>query len=157
MAGHASPIGPDGDVIPHDHPDLVNGNRMIRRISEDHLVTDENRSTTRISSALFKCDPRLGYLSFDAEKCITDAGKDPAEYVQSPVWHGALIISVDQFRSFNRATTAAETWKIGMVPLDDNPCHGGVWGKITKGQSNDLQRTSEWLVPIPGVTKLSPA
>jgi hypothetical protein len=41
--------------------------------------------------------------------------------------------------------------RVGMVPLDDNSCHGGVWAKITSGRSNDMLRASDWLVPIAGV------
>jgi hypothetical protein len=153
MAAFALPVSPDGEVLPHDHPGLV-GDRLIRRISPDHIVDDQNAGCRRISSALFKIKPKQGYLSFDAEGCISGRGHDPAAFVRTPPWCGALIISIELFRSFDTADQGMQRWKIGMVPLDDNPCHGAVWGGITKGQSNDIQRASEWLVGMPGVEKL---
>jgi hypothetical protein len=147
--------GPDGEVVPHDHPDLSNGNRLIRRVSNEYVVPDGNGGR-RLSSAVFKHDPRQGHLSVDSEKCITDLPEEPIAYVTSPVWIGALILTVDQFRSVNKPQKPAEQWKIGMVPVPGNDCHAGVWGKITQGKSNDLQRLSQWLVAIPGVEKLTP-
>jgi hypothetical protein len=156
MAGFVLPKDGDGEVTPHNHPDLIDDRRLIRRISGDYIVRDDNRGGNRISSAAFKNDPRRGYLSVDSENCITDKGADPVAWVTSPQWRGALVISVEHVRGIDPATTDKDRWLIGMVPLPDNGCHGAIWGKITAGQSNDLQRLSDWLVPIPGVEKLIP-
>ncbi len=155
MCGFQLPISDTGEVLPHNHPDLVPGRRVIRRISKDLVVYDDNRGCQRLSSSLFKNDPRNGYLSVDSEHCITERGADPREYVTSPYWFGALILDVSEFRSADTSTSNESMWRIGMAPLDDNVCHGAVWGKITKGQSNTLQRNSEWLAEIHGVEKLS--
>lgn len=64
-------------------------------------------------------------------------------------WDGAVQLTVAEFRSVEKA---GEVFKIGMAPLRGNPCHGAVWGKIRKGQSNQLLRLTNWLVPIPGVS-----
>jgi hypothetical protein len=143
-----------GEVLPHNHPELSADRRVIRRISSDYVVPDHNTGINRLSSALFKNDPRNGYLSVDSEVCITALGQDPAAYVTTPRWFGALIIAVGELRSIDTATEDGDKWKVGMVPLDENKCHGAVWGKITKGQSNKLQEKSVWLVPIGGVAKL---
>jgi hypothetical protein len=145
-----------GNVAPHDHPDLQGDNRVIRRISEQFVVPSANGGR-RLSSAVFKNDPRQGYLSLDSEKCILDLPDEPATYVITPVWVGALIISCAQFRSAQEPKHGDAIWKIGMVPVDGNDCHAGAWGKITAGNSNELQRRSDWLVPIPGVEKLAAA
>jgi hypothetical protein len=155
VCGFELPISETGAVLPHDHPDLIPGRRVIRRISEDFVVVDENRGCRRLSSSLFKSDPRSGYLSVDSEHCIIECGADPQEYVTSPRWFGALILDVGEFRLVDTSTSEESLWRIGMVPLDENVCHGAIWGKITKGQSNTLQRNSEWLVEIPGIEKLS--
>lgn len=149
------PCDADGEVLPHDHPELAGANRIIRRVSGEYVVPDGNGGQ-RLSSAVFKHDPRQGHLSIDSEKCILDAQKDPGAYVTSPVWTGALVISVGRVREVNKPKKPEETWKIGMVHVDHNPCHAGIWGKITQGQSNELQRRSDWLVPIAGVQKLEP-
>lgn len=152
MPSFVIPRSADGEILPHDHPDLAGGNRIIRRVSDEYVVPDSDGGQ-RLSSAVFKHDPRQGHLSLDSEKCILAANQDPAAYVISPVWMGALVISVEHFRSVDQYKKPSEAWKIGMVPVADNPCHAGVWGKITQGQSNQLQRRSQWLVSIPGVAK----
>ena len=81
---------------------------------------------------------------------------DPVAYVTTPRWLGSLVITVGNFRSIDNATKAKDRWKIGMVPIKGNDCHAGIWGKITKGQSNALQRLSDWLVQIESVEKLQP-
>ena len=149
------PRGDDGAVLPHDHPDLTGENRVIRRISDEYVVPD-GAGGQRISSGVFKHDPLQGHLSLDSEKCILATEADPVRYVTSPVWVGALVISVEGFRAVNQPKKPEETWKIGMLPVDGNPCHAGAWGKIIQGQSNELQRRSDWLVQIPGVTKQMP-
>jgi hypothetical protein len=155
VVGFELPKDDEGEVIPHDHPYLADGHRLIRRISDDHIVFDANQGGNRISSALFKCDPRHGYLSIDSERCILDIPEKPGDYISTPMFYGALVLGVDAFRSIDRAAKPADRWKIGIVPVEGNDCHGAVWGKITTGQSNSIQRTSEWLVEVPGVEKLS--
>ena len=156
MGDFELPRDEGGEVVPHDHPTLENGARIIRRISNDHVVPDHTSGGHKISSALYKQKESRDHLSMDSEPCITELGREPAEYVTEPRWVGAFIISVDDFRSVDEAPTPARRWKIGMVPVDGNDCHAGVWGKITTGQSKSLQRLSDWLVEIPGVTKLIP-
>lgn len=155
MNPFALPVDPSGDVLPHDHPDLTDDRRVIRRISDDYVVPDQNNGGQRLSSALFKNDPRDGHLSVDFEHCILQKKMSPAAYVTDPQWFGALIIKIGDLRSVDKASVAKDRWKIGMVPVEGNDCHAGVWGKITKGQSNDLQRKSNWLVRIDGVEKLT--
>ncbi|QLC25666.1 hypothetical protein HFP57_11995 [Parasphingopyxis algicola] len=156
MCDFELPRDEDGEVIPHDHPELVDGAHIIRRISDDYVVPDHNSGGHRLSSAVYKHDPRRGHLSVDSTPCIVAKGIDPGEYVTTPQWPGALTISIENFRSIDSVNEADDRWKIGMVPVTGNDCHAGVWGKITQGQSNSLQRLSDWLVEIPGVTKLMP-
>jgi hypothetical protein len=154
VADFELPRDQSGEVLPHDHPDLANERRLIRRITSDHIIFDDNLGCNRISSGLFKCNPKHGYLSIDSEHCNQNLQRDPAEYVTDPVFFGALMIDVGEFRSLDRAEKPEQRWKIGIVPMGGNDCHGAVWGKITGGQSNDMQRKSQWLVRVPGVTKL---
>lgn len=72
MTAFEIPRDDKGEVIPHDHPLFGDGQRLIRRICDDHIVEDKNLGRNRLSSALFKNDPRNGYLSIDSEKCILD-------------------------------------------------------------------------------------
>lgn len=63
-------------------------------------------------------------------------------------WDGAVQITVADFRSVEKLS---EPFKIGMLPIRGNRCHGAVWGKIRRGQSNDILKLCRWLAPIPGV------
>jgi hypothetical protein len=159
------PRGPDGEVLPHDHPSLMGAHQIIRRIDPDHqLVDDKNRGCRRLSTAVFKHGSATGHLSIDSEACILGRGREPADYVTSPRWRASVILSADAFRAVQEndpdfikksATPAGPPprWQIGMVPQDDNPCHSGVWGKITEGQSKALLKASEWLVELPNTEK----
>lgn len=136
--------------MPHDHPNFAAGCFIIRRVSRaNHVVPDKNRGGSRVSSALYKFSHPTDHLSCDSEMCILQCGGDPATWPPSAHWDGAVIISVDDFRSVE--DPKRPPYKIGMVPLVNNRCHGGVWGKITGGQANQLLSKSAWLVAIPGV------
>lgn len=137
-------------VKPHNHPNFTDEKILIRRARRDlHVAPDKNRQCDRLTSALFKYDDPAGYLSCDSHYCIVKRGKDPEQHVLQGGWDGAVQLTVAEFRSVEKH---GEAFKIGMVPIRGNRCHGGVWGKIRRGQSNDLLRLSNWLVPIPGVS-----
>ena len=144
-------------VVPHDHPELFGDNRLIRRIHKDYVVDGQEPGSKRLSSALFKFRSHGGsHLSFDSEPCILAKDCDPAEYVCDPKFFAAVVIRSEDLRSVDTAAMPSDRWKVGMVPVPGNDCHAGLWGQITKGQSNAIQRLSEWLIEIPGVTKLQP-
>jgi hypothetical protein len=130
---------------------------MIRGVSHKrHVVWDSNRGCNRLSSALFRCSAkRQGYLSFDSEHCLLSRGEDPPTYIHGSEWDGAVVITVEHFRSFDPAQNDNDRWKIGMVPLDEEeppkPCHGAVWGTISEGKANEIRRAVGWLVELPGV------
>ena len=156
MASFVLPRDADGQILPHDHPDLQGERRMIRGVHRRYIVMDANRGCERLSSSLFKNSPRRqGYLSFDSEYCLQNRGEDPIEYIGGSGWEGAVVITVERFRSFDPSQAVNNQWKIGMVPLDQEippkPCHGAVWGAISEGKANEIRRATDWLVPIPDV------
>jgi hypothetical protein len=150
-AGFDLPKDANGEVLPHDHPNFAGGKFLIRRISAEQIVPDKNRACNRLSSAVFAYDDPVDHLSCDSVVCIEARGKDPGDWIRTDGWIGALTLGADNVRSIQAAGGASV--QIGMVPLDDNPCHGGVWAKITRGRANAMLRASSWLVSIPGVEK----
>lgn len=156
MSDFDLPRDKEGRIAPHDHPELAGAARIIRRIHDDFVVDDHEPGAQRLSTALFKHRSKTGHLSFDSENCIIAKDREPADYVTDHKFFGAVIISVDNLRSVDPATKVEDQWRIGMVPVEGNDCHAGLWGKITEGQSKAIQRLSEWLVDIPGVSKLKP-
>jgi len=149
MADFEIPRDDKGEVLPHDHPNFGPGQTLIRRIADTShwIVDDQNRNCRRLSSAVYKYNDPTNHLSCDSPVCIEALGHQPTAWVTSDFWVGSLTLPVDKLREIQGAT---ET-HVGMVPLEDNACHGGVWAKITSGRSNDMLRASEWLVPIEGV------
>jgi hypothetical protein len=150
----ALPRDADGQIAPHDHPELAGAARMIRGVTKHHIVPDANRGCRRLSSALFRNHPkRQGYLSFLSEPCLQANGVNSVDHIVRSSWDGAVVITVERFRSFDPAQAAADKWKIGLVPLEDppEPCHGAVWGTISEGKANDIRRATDWLVSIPNV------
>lgn len=149
MLVNVIPVDWAGNVVPHDHANFAPEKLIIRRVSRsNHVVRDKNRGCDRLSSALYKFNDPTKHLSCDSLTCIVGAGADPAAWAPSAHWDGAVTITVTNFRSLQDPTNP---YKIGMVPLPDNDCHGAIWGKITKGQSNKLISKSEWLVALAGV------
>ncbi|MDR2788308.1 MAG: hypothetical protein LBD06_08115 [Candidatus Accumulibacter sp.] len=66
------------------------------------------------------------------------------ESVTNPPWIGSVRFTARQLRD--------EGFMVGFDPLPpDNPFHGKVWGRFTKGKQKQLLRLAQWFVPIPGV------
>lgn len=156
MTAFEPPVDENGQILPHDHPDLEGERRMLRGIAQQHIVYDANYNCQRLSSALFRNSPkRQGYLSFNSQRCIEAKGDDSVEYMAGRGWVGVVSMSVAHFRTFDPADQPADRWKIGMVPLPDeqppDPCHGAVWGTISEGRANQIRRAVDWLVEVPGV------
>ena len=147
MAAGDIPRDAKGEVLPHDHPNFGPGTSLIRRVSVEYIVADDNRGCNRLSSALYKYDDPASHLSCDSPLCIEELDKDPAAWVTDNRWIGSLTLPVDKLREIQAETEK----KVGMVPLEDTECHGGVWAKITKGRADKLLRASDWLVPIDSV------
>ncbi len=131
-----------GNVIPHDHEDLLESDGVIRRVSEKQLV-DDGRGRRRPSSICFK--PSSGEnagMSVDLEKSILEAGHDPRVYVTTPRWMCSLIFRTGSLRD--------EGFLVGFDPLPDNPHHGEIWGDFSRSQQRKLKSMAKWYVPIPG-------
>ncbi len=87
-------------------------------------------------------------MSIDIPKFIEADGLSVEEWVTSPRWIGSVIFNVEFIRSLEL--------QVGFDPLpnkqsdEENPYHGGLWGKFTKGKKRQLAQTASWFVEIPG-------
>lgn len=137
------PLDADGNVIPHDHLGILDGDEIIRRVSKQHLVDDPKAiGGRRLSSSLFNpSSEKNGGVSVDLKRHIEEAGHDPKDYVSNPPWVGSVKLIAQDFRSV--------TLKVGYDPIADNPYHGQVWGNFTGGCKKKLLRLAQWFVPIP--------
>lgn len=133
-----------GQVVEHDHIELLASDIVFRRISREHIKPDAD-GNLRVSSMAFQesSEPNFG-MSVDIEKLIIEAGEDPREYVVRPDWPGSVQFLIGALREMG--------FRVGFDPLPpDLLYHGEVWGIRTKSQKRALQRAAAWHVAVTGV------
>jgi hypothetical protein len=139
----------NGEVIPHNHNEILNEDPLIRRITALHIVPDENRMCRRISSKAFQPSSQAnGGMSVDIKRLIVESGKDPVQYVVTKQFIGSVAFTTSSARNVSLL--------VGYDPLADNPHHGEVWGnnrpnRFSKAQQNAIWNDCEWFVEIPDV------
>lgn len=139
----------DGTVAPHDHPEILGADGVIRRVSEQQVVFDAKLGGKRLSTKAFK--PSSGHeggLSVDLQRLIEEAGLDAKAYVTSPRWIGSIRFVAEGLR--------AEGFRVGFEPISGsseyaNPFHGEVWGDFTRARITRLSQICEWFVGLDGV------
>jgi hypothetical protein len=134
-----------GQVEPHDHPGILAHDGVIRRISGQYVILDKD-GRQRVSTMAFTPSSAVqgGGLSVDLQREIEESGLDAMKFVTNPPWIGSVRFTARQLRG--------EGFMVGFDPLPpDNPVHGEVWGRFTKGKQRQLLRLAQWFVPIPGV------
>ena len=137
----APPLKPDGSVQPHDHPEVFGDDIIIRKVAEQHLVTDAD-GRRYISSILYQAsDGEDAGLSVNIEKLIAEDGRDPKVVLTTPRWFGSV--------SFTAAQLRAEGLMVGYSPLPGDKSHGEVWGNFSKAVRKRLRSAAVWYVPIP--------
>lgn len=132
-------------VIPHDHPEILPDDLVIRRISDAWIVIDPKApGGKRLSSMAFeRSTGPNGGMSVDLKRQIEEDGKDAKAWVTSPRWTASVTLRVGDLR--------AEDFQVGFDPLDENPYHGEVWGQFSKGKKKKLMSMCAWFVALEGV------
>ncbi|TIX69468.1 MAG: hypothetical protein E5V25_11510 [Mesorhizobium sp.] len=137
-----------GNVVPHDHPEILDGDTLIRRVNPVyHVVPDENRNCLRLSTKLMS--PQGGGMSVDHERSILEEGQDPVAFVRNPIYTAAV--------QFQASAARAVALRVGYDPVEGNPYHCEVWGtdprpeKFTGAQEKALLKACGWYIPIDGV------
>lgn len=144
------PLDNDGNVIPHNHDEILNADGVLRKVTEYHLVPD-GRGGRRISSALLKVSSPNQGVSVDLERLILEDQQDPHLHIMlpPPAAIGAVKFTALDFRQ--------EDLMVGFDPIYDdpvraNPYHGQVWGNFTQSKIKRLLKLAQWYVVIPDVT-----
>jgi hypothetical protein len=149
----APPKDQNGLTTPHDHPEITENDRLIRRIPEQWIV-EGKAGGKRLSSAAFEPssagqDPYRG-LSVDHETLILADGRDARAYVTNPQQPGSLVLTTKNFRD--------RQFLVGFDPIPGNDYHGQVWAAPTRGSGftkstkRALLREASWFVDIEGVS-----
>ena len=143
------PRSQTGEVLPHDHDEILPDHGIIRRVSEKQVVKRADGRRT-LSTLAFKPSTSGEYpgLSVDIEDWIREANKEPKEFVTTPRWVGSVRFTAGALRH--------EECRVGWDPLEKegslpaNPFHGEVWD-IDREKQTRLQEIAAWYVPIAGV------
>ena len=144
-------------VQPYDEEEIDDADTIIRRVPVHQIVWDENggQRSRRISSALYSksTGPQDG-MSVDVEALMLKDDVDPADYVTSDDFPGAVAFSAADIRALDLM--------VGYDPIEDdpllrdNPYHGVVWRKTNArrfagAQQNGLRDAARWFVEIEDV------
>jgi hypothetical protein len=139
------PRDTNGVVVPHDHQDIAEDDGIIRRISDEHIVSASRPGTRRISSMAFKgSSDAPGGMSVDIESLIIEAGQNPREFVTTLRFMGSVYFKAGFLRSVGLL--------VGYDPLPENAAHGEVWGNFSRGVQRHLRAAAIWYVEIDGVS-----
>jgi hypothetical protein len=136
--------------MPHNHPEIGSADGIIRRITEQHIVTEADGSR-RLSSLAFSPSSGLhGGMSIDLQAQIEEAGLNCREFITTtaPQCIGAVRFEAGALRRANL--------QVGFDPRPTNPHHGEVWGNFTRAmKTKTLPRLASWFIQIDGVSILS--
>ena len=140
------PRDADGNVVPHNHADILDADGIIRRVTMQHVVEDPKAVGGRkLSSILFNPSSGLnGGLSVDLRRPIEEDGLAPQAFVTTEEFVGSVIMIAQVFRS--------KALQVGYDPLPTNSYHGEVWGNFTGGCKRQLLKLADWFVPVNGVS-----
>lgn len=110
--------------------------RLFRRVAprlEDGYVLDEDGDCLRISSAAFLGKEMSVFLGDTLE----EEGREPLDALrQEP---GFFLVAM------TAADAVAAEQKVVRSPLDNEPAHGDVVGKKTRGRRRALARAAIWI------------
>lgn len=131
--------------MPHNHSDIMNEDNVIRRVRQDHIIDDPKvQGGKRLSTLLIQesTEP-MGGMSVDLHRPIAEAGLEPASFVITEPYVAAITLTAGEYRGYQGS--------VGYDPLPENPYHGEVWGKFSKGIKTRILKASQWLVPVEGI------
>jgi len=135
-----------GKVMPHDHPGISLADGILRRITEQWIVTEAD-GRKRLSSLAFSPSSGIdGGMSVDLQVQIEKAGLDCREHFNAtaPQCIGAIRFEAGALRGLN--------FQVGFDPMPLNPYHGEVWGNFTRAMKNrTLPSLARWFLEIDGV------
>jgi len=140
MAGRGANFQPprnaDGNVVPHDSPNIDGADTLIRYITDQYLVEDEKVvGGKRLSTGAFS-ESSDGGMSVDIEKKMVAAGLAVAARVLPPFVGAGRLIA---------AELRALQMLVGEDPLKENPHHGAVW-HVRQTKRKKLLQQFVWVV-----------
>lgn len=124
-----------GEIVPHDHREIHDGDHLIRHIMPNEMVPDGDGGK-RLSSAAFS-ESTGGGMSVDIESWIIADGLPALHYINGPS-KGAARLNVGALRKLGL--------KVGWDPDHGHVHHGAVWGIKNQGSRRKIQNLAELIL-----------
>jgi hypothetical protein len=120
----------EGIVTPHDDPETIpDDGLLVRFIHLTHFLQNKD-GVDQLSSAAFsetnKQNDKYQSMSVDILSRFEEYQIDPKSRLR-PNQAGAVLLSAGRLRKLGLI--------VGPDPLEENPCHAGVWGIADKPKS----------------------
>jgi hypothetical protein len=112
------PRDADGNVLPHDHPEILNSEHVIRHTKPQDVVPDSEPGKKRLGSGAYS-ESSDGGMSVDHEEWLIADHLTALNYV-TDLRDGATRLTVGELRALG--------FQVGWDPLPENPHHCAVWG-----------------------------
>jgi hypothetical protein len=119
------PRDSQGNILPHDHAEILDDHYVIRHINPNDLAFDETLKGKRLGSGAFS-ESSGGGMSVDIEAWMTANGLEQLHYVTNPL-EGAVRIRVGDLRRLG--------YQVGWDPDGGHQHHGSVWGNFNGSKS----------------------
>jgi hypothetical protein len=120
-----------------DDGSVADSTKLFRRITQQWLVRDDNLDCVRVSSAAFSSEG----LSVVLEDTLLEGGRQPSDVLSDHPDEYLVSITAELVREHDQAVV--------RTPTDEEPAHGEVVGKKTKGRRRAFAAESLWVVPPP--------
>jgi hypothetical protein len=99
------------------------------------LVRDEDRDCVRLSTAIFKTKNQR--LSVVIEDTLREEGREPIDALANYSDDFLLAITAD--------IVLKQENSVERTPIDEEPAHADIVGKVTQGKANELCREATWI------------
>ena len=128
------PKNGDGQIEPHDHPEIPDECFVVRRIVSNDITKADDHGIRRIASGAFSQSSDGSGMSVDIEAWMIEDGLEPTHYITEPD-HGAVRISVGSLRAMG--------FRVGWAPEPSNPHHAAVWGITSSSHRKHVRNMAE--------------
>jgi hypothetical protein len=128
----AAPLrDPNGKIVPHDHPEILDDDWVLRHILPRDLHPDAAKKVVRVSSAAYSEGD--GGMSVDILRWMAEVHLDECYYLADETV-GATKIRVGDLRILGL--------QVGWDPDAGHVHHGAVWGIKDQKQRRKIARSA---------------
>jgi hypothetical protein len=133
----------DGKILPHDHPEILDDDYVIRHIVPlSDLHNDIVRKVTRVASGAYS-ESSDGGMSVDIQRWMFAAGLDDFHYLADET-EGATLLRVGDLRAMGM--------QVGWDPDGGHAHHAAVWGITNSSQRRKIAKLAVTLRKAEGET-----